>query len=545
MNVFEFNNRPFLLKATKVSKIEQQIYDMLSDSLLIAYPYEVETPKGERLTNWRHLTIEEVKTLLDEKDKRPLVDRIDWEGTSEYFIQVYGTPAEVKRVAPVAHIPFTCTLVDEYMYASSYHFPLPIEDYVFLVQWVHDNPYMYNVKDLESLRPDIYKRIMNKDRHPHQIQESSIILLTSAEQIAAKLIPFEQERDEAYAYNDEFGLMTHLTAEVFEDKIEINEQIATTLDIEDKAMLVINDIDKFCYSIGAFLFDSIKRAIATMYSGKVASLKYLMKFLDEKKIKYVLATEHTMSPEKEQALNTAIRNMKERKYAETVGVLDELAEEGNPKALYWLSHRYRFGVKVPNNNPEDKKNFDTIHHDYNKSLRLLEESAALTFPPAQYELGKKYYKGDGIEQDYKTAFSLFESSAQQGYVRAMYYVSICLAKGQGAEVNMTDSIKWCKRGANAGHSRCQYRLALLYAHCYDVDNNSADPVEPNITKAIEWCLKSAQNGYPIAQFELAQHYLAGNGVEKDVKQAVMWLQKAAANKLGNAKDLLNELGVES
>ena len=313
MSVFEFNNRPFLLKANKVSKREQQIYNLLTDSQLLAYPYEVEIQKGVRQTNWRHFTIDEVRTLLDENDKRTLVDRIDWEETSKLFIQEYGTLAEVKRVAPIAHLPFTCTLVDEDMFASSYHFHLPIEDYVFLVQWVQDNSYMYNVKDLESLRPDIYKRITNEDILPHQVQSSSVILLTSAEQIAAKLIPFEQERDEAYAYNDEFGLMTHLTAEVFEDKIEINEQIATTLDILDTAMLVVNDIDKFCYSIGAFMFDSIKRAIATMYSGKKASLKYLVKFLYERNIKYVLTIEHVISPEKEQALKTAIQNMNDHK----------------------------------------------------------------------------------------------------------------------------------------------------------------------------------------------------------------------------------------
>lgn len=46
MSVFEFNNRPFLLKANKVSKREQQIYNLLTDSQLLAYPYEVEIQKG-------------------------------------------------------------------------------------------------------------------------------------------------------------------------------------------------------------------------------------------------------------------------------------------------------------------------------------------------------------------------------------------------------------------------------------------------------------------------------------------------------------------
>lgn len=539
MSVFVFNNSPFLLKADRVSKREQRIYDLLSDSPLLSYPYEVETPKGERQTNWRHLSSEEVKALLLVDDKRPLVERIDWDGMSDYFIQQYGTPVEVKRIAPIAHLPFICALVDEDMFASAYQFPLSVEDYAFLVQWVQDSFGQYNVKELELVRPDIYKRITNEERLPRQVQGSSVILLTSAECIASKLTTFEQERDEAYAFNDEYGLMTHLAIEVFEDKVEINEQIATTLDIEDKAMLVINDVAGFCNSIGAFAFDSIKKAITAMHRGKKASLKYLVKFLDEKKIKYVLTKEHAMSPEKEQALKTAIQNMKDHKYAETVGALDELAEEGNPEALYWLSHRYCFGIKDPG-----RKRFGHIRHDYVKSLKLLEESANLAFPPAQYELGLKYYRGTNVEQDYRVAFSLFESSAQQGYIRAMYYVSVCLAKGLGTHVNVKDSIKWCKRGAKAGHPLCQYRLSMFYAKGFDVENSSSEQGAPNWEKSFEWCKKAAVAGYPIAQFELAQHYLSGKGTDKNDNMAVVWLKKAAENKMCDANRLLDQLGVK-
>lgn len=545
MSIFEFNNRPFLLKAKSVSKREQRFYDMVSGSYLISYPFEIETPKRELVTRWRHLSSDEVKALLQDDDKRPLVDRLDWDSMSKFLIQQYGTPVEVKRIAPVAHLPFTCTLVDKDMFAASYHFPLPIEDCAFLVQWVQDNPYQYDVKELEKIRPDIYERIMNEEKLPRQVQSSSVILLTSAEYYASKLMPFEEDRDEAYAYNDELGLMTHLTVEMFEDKIEINEQIATTIDIEDKAMLVITNIIKFCDHVGAFMFDSIKRSIATMYSGKTASLKYLTEFLDERDIKYDLKVAHTMSPEKEQALRTAILNMKEHKYAETLGILDELAEEGNPVALYWLSRRYRFSVRVPNTNPNNKRKYNIIRSDYEKSLQLLNESADYLYPPALYKLGLKYLNGRDVEQDYKKAFPLLESSAQLGFIPPMYYVAMCLIQGKGTERDMTKGIKWCKRGANAGSPRCQCWLASLYAHGCDVDNYCAEPVEPNIRKAIEWYTKSAQGGYPIAQIELAQHYLDGKGVEKDVKQAVMWLEKAAEKKFLKAKEMLDELGIES
>lgn len=102
MSVFEFNNRPFLLNANKVSKREQQIYNLLVDTSLL-YPYEIETPNGEHTTKWRHLSIDDAKALLEETDKRPLVDRIDWSDILESSLQEYNTSIEIKRVAPVVH----------------------------------------------------------------------------------------------------------------------------------------------------------------------------------------------------------------------------------------------------------------------------------------------------------------------------------------------------------------------------------------------------------------------------------------------------------
>lgn len=118
---------------------------------------------------------------------------------------------------------------------------------------------------------------------------------------------------------------------------------------------------------------------------------------------------------------------------------------------------------VPNTDPTSKREYDRIPHNYEKSLQLLKESAGYLYPPALYELGLKYYKGNGVEVDHKSAFELFKSAAELKYPRAMFYVSLFMYKGIGTEANKEDSLKWCKRGAKLGDPRCQERLDSLFA----------------------------------------------------------------------------------
>ena len=93
----------------------------------------------------------------------------------------------------------------------------------------------------------------------------------------------------------------------------------------------------------------------------------------------------------------------------------------------------------------------------------MKESAGYLYPPALYELGLKYYRGNGVDVDHKSAFELFMSAAELKYPRAMFYVSLCMHKGIGTDVNKEDSLKWCKRGAKLGDPRCQERLDSLFA----------------------------------------------------------------------------------
>lgn len=289
MSVFEFNGRPFLLKADKLSKAERRIYELLAQNdTLMSYPCEMEGPDGERVMYWRHLSADEVRALLDDKDERPLVERVGWDGIADDSIMEYGAPMTPKRIAPVAHLPFLCSIIDEHMTASTYTLPMSVEDHVYLVRRVMDHP-DYDVKELLKTRPDLYARITDDRRLPRPLQDTSLVLLTSAEQMVCRLRTFKPDGDEVYAVDGEDGSMSHICAEVNADnEIVLSAEAASEQNIENHGLLTITDAETFKRRTGAYTAGSILRAIGTMYRGLDTDLKHIAAYCDREKIEYIL-----------------------------------------------------------------------------------------------------------------------------------------------------------------------------------------------------------------------------------------------------------------
>ena len=80
------------------------------------------------------------------------------------------------------------------------------------------------------------------------------------------------------------------------------------------------------------------------------------------------------------------------------------------------------------------------------------------------------------------------------------------------------------KDAEQGDSDAQFNLGICYFN--------GEGVEKDLEQAVNWFRKAAQQGSPEAQFNLAVCYNKGRGVAKDSKQAIAWFQKAA--ELGNA-----------
>ncbi|PCI31269.1 MAG: hypothetical protein COB60_12255 [Flavobacteriaceae bacterium] len=114
----------------------------------------------------------------------------------------------------------------------------------------------------------------------------------------------------------------------------------------------------------------------------------------------------------------------------------------------------------------------------------------------QYNLGRRYYYGEGTVKDHKKAFYLFKNSAERGYAGAQYMLGTCYHRGDG--------------------------------------------ILKNQKKAFYWFKKSAEQGYKGAPFILGVSYFYGLGTSIDKKETKKWIKLAVENNSSGAEKFWND-----
>lgn len=150
---------------------------------------------------------------------------------------------------------------------------------------------------------------------------------------------------------------------------------------------------------------------------------------------------------------------------------------------------------------------------------------------AQYRLGLKYAKGDGVKKDETEAVEWFSKAAEQGHTLAQNSLGVCYETGNGVDKNEVIAVQWYRKAAELGYAVAQNNLGAVYAKGRGVAQDDA--------KAVEWFRKAAEQGNADAQRNLGLMYSDGRGVAKDEKKAVEWSQKAAKHGCVEAQ---NDLG---
>jgi uncharacterized protein len=102
-------------------------------------------------------------------------------------------------------------------------------------------------------------------------------------------------------------------------------------------------------------------------------------------------------------------------------------------------------------------------------------------------------------------------------------------------VNKMDDNKYKKlqEQAEKGDAKAQYELANIYA--------KGEGVEKDLKKAVYWYEKAAEQGHSYAQYNLGLMYYKGLGVEKDFNTTRYWYEKAAAQGDEDAQRNLDKL----
>ena len=214
----------------------------------------------------------------------------------------------------------------------------------------------------------------------------------------------------------------------------------------------------------------------------------------------------------------------------------EKAEAGDAAAQWWLGASYQYGIGA-------EKNHRQALHWYRlaarqgsqpaqdmlqalsgqaydqQQLELLLERAEQGIRDAQYEVGRRFWNGDGVDQDHKQAADWFDRAARQGLAAAQCALGLCYERGDGVEQDMWQAAAWCRWAAQQGDAEAQCRLGRYLAAGFGVRKDAAE--------AAVWYRNAADQGLAEAQLRLAECYEKGQGVPKDMDEAIRWYRKAA------------------
>ena len=167
---------------------------------------------------------------------------------------------------------------------------------------------------------------------------------------------------------------------------------------------------------------------------------------------------------------------------------------------------------------------ETVEQSNTEELEQLRTAAAQGDSNAQYDLGEKYYYGEGVEQNLEEAVKWYRPAAGRGHVGAQVSLGWMYENGQGVEQDDKRAARWYMAAAKQGNAVAQRNLGVLY--------KNGQGVEQDDEEAVKWFRASAEQGYASAQVHLGWMYENGRGIEQDGAKAVRWYTAAAEQ--GNA-----------
>jgi TPR repeat protein len=140
---------------------------------------------------------------------------------------------------------------------------------------------------------------------------------------------------------------------------------------------------------------------------------------------------------------------------------------------------------------------------------------------AQFELGERYYRGEGVPRDVAKAAEWWQQAAEQGHAGAQYMLGFMYRSGRWGSQDDVKAAEWYQKAAEQGFAAAQYSLGFMYYR--------GEGVSPDAVKAVEWYRKAALQGDAGAQYNLGLMYYRGEGVPEDNVLAHAWFNLSAGS----------------
>ena len=191
--------------------------------------------------------------------------------------------------------------------------------------------------------------------------------------------------------------------------------------------------------------------------------------------------------------------------------------------------------------------------DQAKAVDRLRIAAEQGDAVAQFSLGEKYGKGEGVLQDHAEAERWYRQAADQGFPMAQFMLARMYEKGQGLPQDTFEAVAWYHQAAEQGLVLAQYALGDIYRvgegddFDYGGDEDSGEVsdihlgVPQDYAEAMRWYRKAAEQGFALAQSAVGSMYARGEGVPQDGSEAMRWYRKAAEQGSGSAQYALAKM----
>jgi len=156
-----------------------------------------------------------------------------------------------------------------------------------------------------------------------------------------------------------------------------------------------------------------------------------------------------------------------------------------------------------------------------RDVAMLRQHALMGEDKAQFQLGVRYLKGQGVKQDYELGVSWLQKSAAQGNTSAMCNLAWAYSTGRGAKQDYAKARYLLEQAANRSVPYAEIALGEMYKYGIDVPIDQAT--------AVGYFRKAAVQGDGHAQVRMGDVYHQGAGVAQDDAEALKWYRKAAAH----------------
>ncbi len=170
-----------------------------------------------------------------------------------------------------------------------------------------------------------------------------------------------------------------------------------------------------------------------------------------------------------------------------------------------------------------------------------------------YEEALAFLRGDGVEMDEPRAAAMFKILAEDGDAKGMNRYGKCFLNGWGVEEDPEEALDWFVKASDLGEAEAMQNIGYcyfngegvdedfeqaLYWYQKALDNGLEDALFDvgvsykklgKYEKAFEYFMAGAKKDDPDCQRQVGTAYFEGRGVERDLSEAIFWIERAKEN----------------